>query len=129
MSKSIEQLKKKYDFQAMFERCGNPIITVIPFTGGPPAFSSCQPDRIEATMDNWETAMTIASDGDSELHAESKERLRQIRLHLAEVLAIFNTGTERMIVKLDINQFELCVEMLPSAKGPVARRRPERGTS
>jgi hypothetical protein len=100
MNTTIELLKKKYDFPAMFARCGNPIITVIPLTG-----------------DYWEMAMTIASAGDSELEAEAKERLRQIRLDLEQVLAVFNPQTHRMIIKLDIYHFELCIEKAPQPDG------------
>jgi hypothetical protein len=129
MSTTIEELKKTYDFPAMFDRCGNPIITVVPFTGGPPAFASYQPDRIEAMLDNWEVATTIASDGDLELEVEAKERLQQIRRDLAAELAVFDPSTQRMIVKCDIHNFELCVEPISSAKDPVAKRRPKRRTS
>jgi hypothetical protein len=117
MNTTIELLKKKYDFPAMFARCGNPIITVIPLTGGQPGFSSYTPDGIDTTMDYWEMAMTIASAGDSELEAEAKERLRQIRLDLEQVLAVFNPQTHRMIIKLDIYHFELCIEKAPQPDG------------
>lgn len=117
MTPTIETLKKTFDFPAMFASSGHPIITVIPFTGTQPAFTSCSPDRIEAMIDNWEKAATIASGDDSELQSEARERIQQLRMDLAEVLAVFSPQTQRMIIKLDLHNFELCMEAIPSAEG------------
>jgi hypothetical protein len=56
-----------------------------------------------------------------ELETEARERLQQIRLHLAAALDVFNPQTQRMIVKCDIYNFELCVETPTADSEPESR--------
>jgi hypothetical protein len=107
---TIASLKKKYDFPAMFAKSGKPIITVMQFSKSQPRFASVSKDKLKDTIDKWVAVADCVTCDSPDDGPEVKERAQQIRSDIEAALEIFDPAQQRMIIKFDLYNFEMCVE-------------------